>query len=407
MDSKAQEYSPFDPTRAIKIFNLLKPKLILNTYNIHIIGTNGKGSTGRFIAQSIRENKNSVLHFTSPHIFDFRERFYKNDDIISIDELLKAHIFLQQFDFIQEASYFEYATFLALILGQSCDFLVMEAGIGGEYDSTSVINYDITIFTKIGLDHKEMLGDNIEDIALTKIKAAQGEIFTHFQEQNVLSLINNLQQICTQQTQNSNKNSIKNINYLKIDDIENTCIKEYANKYNIPLFLQENLALANIVLKYIGINLLKSKLDIRGRFEILNKNIVIDVGHNEMAALATLKETKQYFNNKEFILIYNSYREKEVEKILNIFANNVKKIIIFVIDNQRIFNIRDIKEILENLHIPYEFFNPNGLKLDELSKNLIKCKNFLDLQDNYLVFGSFSLVENFLLWFKGCYDNVL
>ena len=91
MDSKAVEYAPFDYRRARNIFHKLQKFLNLNTYNIHIIGTNGKGSTGRFIAQSLWESKHSVLHFTSPHLFEFRERFYLNNDIISLESLEIAH----------------------------------------------------------------------------------------------------------------------------------------------------------------------------------------------------------------------------------------------------------------------------------------------------------------------------
>ncbi len=397
MDSKAQEYAPFEPNRVKRLFSLLKPHLILNAHNIHIIGTNGKGSTGRFITQSLWENNHSVLHFTSPHVFDFRERFYKNNDIVSSDELMEAHSFLQQFDFMEEASYFEYATFLALVLSQSCDFLVMEAGVGGEYDSTSILKYDITIFTKIGIDHKEMLGEDIESIALTKLKAAQGEIFAHFQEKEVLDLFNRLDEICKKNI--CDKNGIKHINYLQKQDIHSQDIIEYAHKFSMPSFLRENLALANIVLQYLGVKLLRSRLNIRGRFEVLQDNIIVDVGHNEMAAKATLNEAKKYFKDLPFILIYNSYKDKEIEKILTIFRNHVTKIIIFVLDNPRVLEVDNMKNKLDMLGVSYEFFNPNALKLDELSKNLIKYSGSLELKGNYLVFGGFSLVENFLMWF--------
>lgn len=403
MDSKAQEYLPFDPNRARRLFKLLKPHLRLKSYNIHIIGTNGKGSTGRFIAQSIIESNQKALHFTSPHIFDFRERFYINDGIVSFQELMLAHEYLQQFSFIQETSYFEYATFLAITLGQECDYLVMEAGIGGEFDSTSVLNYDITIFTRIGLDHKEMLGYSLESIAKTKLRAAEGVIFTHFQEAQTLKLLQNLDDILPKT--NDLKNLPLDIIYLQKSDIQQKEIQEYVKIYEIPYFLQENLGLANLVLKHLGFSLLKSRLDLSGRFEIISSNIIVDVGHNVMAARATLVATKNYFKNQPFTLIYNSYREKEVREILEIFKNDITEIIIFMVENERIMNSEEMENIVNTLSLPYAFYYPNHSSLDILPKKLIESKDILQKNKNYLVFGSFSLVERFLLWFHKRIDS--
>lgn len=399
MDSKAQEYAAFDPNRAKRLFKLLQPHLKLQSYNIHIIGTNGKGSTGRFITQSIIESNRKVLHFTSPHVFDFRERFYTNSGIVELEELIKAHLYLQQFEFIQEASYFEYATFLALAIGQDCDYLVMEAGIGGEFDSTSVLKYDMTIFTRIGLDHKEMLGNNLESIAKTKLRAAQGVIFTHFQEQETLELLQNLKNIMPKTMQKENHNAPTNIIYLQAKDMQQLALKEYIETYKIPYFLQENLSLAYLALKHIKIPLLKNRLDLAGRFEIISPNIVVDVGHNIMAASATLAAAKNYFNNKQFTLIYNSYKEKEISEILKIFKNDITEIIIFMVENQRIINAAEMQNILESISLPYVFYCPNKRKLDILPKKLIESADILQKNKNYLVFGSFSLVEHFLLWF--------
>ena len=401
MDSKAQEYVVFDPARAKRLFLLLRPYLCLNSYNIHIIGTNGKGSTGRFITQSIIESKYKVLHFTSPHVFDFRERFYTNNGIVDIQTLINAHNFLQQFSFIQEASYFEYATFLALVLGQDCEYLVMEAGVGGEFDSTSVLHYDITIFTRIGLDHKEILGSTLETIALTKLRAAQGNIFTHFQEKKVLNLIEKIKNINIQKQELGLKyNPVQNITYLCENDLHAEEVKTYNNTHKIPHFLLENLGLAFLVLKKINIPLLKGKLDIVGRFQTVSENVVVDVGHNVMAAKAALNAAKLHFNNTPFVLIYNSYKDKEIIDILNTFKENITEIIIFIVENRRIIDFNEMKNILDSMSITYSFFSPYKMKLDSLSIKLIKSKELLQHDKKYLVFGSFSLVEQFLLWFN-------
>ncbi|GAB0173376.1 Folylpolyglutamate synthase FolC [Helicobacter trogontum] len=475
MDSKAQEYAVFDPTRARRLFLLLQPYLSLNSRNIHIIGTNGKGSTGRFIAQSIIESGHKVLHFTSPHVFDFRERFYTNRGVVELKTLLEAHDFLQQFSFIHEASYFEYATFLALVLGRDCDYLVMEAGIGGEFDSTSILHYDITIFTRIGLDHKEMLGSTLESIALTKLRAAQGDIFTHFQEKEVLKLLENIKDI-GMHTQDLGLQHIpvQKVTYLCENDLYTEEIRAYSNTHQIPHFLVENLGLASLVLKKLDIPLLKGRLDLAGRFQTISPNIVVDVGHNIMAAQAAISAAKLYFNNEPFVLIYNSYKDKEIIDIISIFRDCISEIIIFMLENPRIINPNEMENILDTLgftpkyacdlksqlntnvqsdyklenkivdlnsnadqalissvskggnenlvdceysntsqpirhkndtstQICYSFFCPYAAGLDLLPKKLIESGEILQQDKKYLVFGSFSLVEQFLLWFdKNC-----
>jgi len=72
-------------------------------------------------------------------------------------------------------SYFEYLTFLAFLAFENLDYVIFEAGLGGEYDATSVVDYDLTLVTKIGLDHTAFLGETIEKIAKTKIRAIKSD----------------------------------------------------------------------------------------------------------------------------------------------------------------------------------------------------------------------------------------
>lgn len=76
-----------------------------------------------------------------------------------------------------------------MILFQKCDFIVLEAGVGGEYDATSIFERRMSIFTRIGFDHIQILGNSLEDIARTKLKVmAPIALISDEQEQNVLNL---------------------------------------------------------------------------------------------------------------------------------------------------------------------------------------------------------------------------
>ena len=361
---KGQEYKKFDPNRAKNIYARLKENLKIPK-TIQIIGTNGKGSSGRFLTLALLQKGYKALHFTSPHIFRFNERFYKNGNVISDEDLLGAHRYLMQFDFMKNASYFEYATFLALILAIDVDYLILEAGVGGEYDSTSVVERDLVLFTMIDFDHQEMLGYSIESIAKTKLNAMQNTAILGIQKNHIVQDIA------------KNIAVLKNVNLYILDSILDSAL-DYTNKHNLPNFLAQNLSLALKALEILKIDFdisLLPPLDLMGRFQKIKDNIIIDVGHNKSAA-SVIKEN---LKNKKVILVYNSYIQKDIKEILNILKNHILRLEIIDIDNNpRIIEKKDLIEILKALEIPYSDFRG------------------IDKNNNYLVFGSFSVVERFM-----------
>lgn len=367
LEKKGIEYAPFDPNRAKNIYKKLIPHIKQPFKAIHIVGTNGKGSTGRFITLGLLQAQKKVLHFTSPHLFEFTERFYKNGKIIDEYSLEQAHIFLQQFEFISECSYFEYATFLALVLSQDVDFLILEAGVGGEYDSTSVVPREISVFTPIGLDHQEMLGDTLEAITRTKINSIAPNAFLSFQPSDIIKSI--AQKIAKE----------KKSNLFFIDENLPEDILKYTYQYDMPKFLAHNLHTALEVLKFINIPIEMNnfpKLDLIGRCQKICSNITIDVGHNENAA----KELANVFKNKQVILVYNTYKEKDIFSILKTLKPIIKQILIIEVSNPRIIEETKLKDIINTFKIASEKFS-----YDKLSE-----------KEEYLVFGSFSVVEKFL-----------
>lgn len=371
MQQKGQEYRTIDRKRAKNIYAKLQSHLTLPKYIIQILGTNGKGSTGRFISLLLMQNNASLLHFTSPHIFSFNERFYKNGEIISQDELLKAHNFLQTFDFMKDCSYFEYATFLALVLSQKLDYLILEAGVGGELDSTSVVKRDMCVFTVIDFDHEEILGESIEEIATTKLNAT-------FYPTKTKAMILGIQKHKIVESLAKNIAESHKIKFHTIKNAKLPAITSYLSKHNLASFLQDNLALALKTIEILGLKYdLQSlkKLDLMGRFQQIAPNIIIDVGHNQNAANAI----KKLLTTKKVILVYNSYFQKDIFSILSILKDNIKCVEILRIDgNPRIIKQEILEQILASLGIAYKNFT----RIEE------------DMQ--YLVFGSFSVVETFM-----------
>lgn len=137
---------------------------------IHIAGTNGKGSVASIFESILMECGYSVGKFTSPHLYDFRERFHINKH--KIDQEFVAEFISEHRQYIKDTrtTFFETCTGLAfeMFRRHKVDFAVVEVGLGGRLDATTLVNPDLTVITGIAKDHTKTLGDTIEKIAFEK-----------------------------------------------------------------------------------------------------------------------------------------------------------------------------------------------------------------------------------------------
>ena len=140
---------------------------------VHVVGTNGKGSTAAMLASILRASGYRTGLFTSPYVLCFRERMQIDNEMISEEELaavtaqVRPHAEAMQ----DRPTEFELICAVALcwFAQKDCDIVVLEAGMGGAYDATNAIPApEAAVFTNIGLDHTEYLGDTVEQIAETK-----------------------------------------------------------------------------------------------------------------------------------------------------------------------------------------------------------------------------------------------
>ena len=139
---------------------------------IHIVGTNGKGSTAAFAEAVGRENGLKIGLFTSPHFLDFRERALVDCQSPEESEWLAAANRVMSAGG-SDLTYFEFMTAcaIALFADKRVDWAVMEAGLGGTYDATRALPARVVLVTKIGLDHTRVLGESISEIAADKAGA--------------------------------------------------------------------------------------------------------------------------------------------------------------------------------------------------------------------------------------------
>ena len=143
---------------------------------IHVAGTNGKGTVCSFLASVLKEAGYKTGLYTSPYIVDFRERIRIDGEMISEEELEQVtasvrseiealrneDVIITEFEAVTAAAFLYYKN-------AGCDFVVLETGLGGRFDATNVIERPLaSVITSISLDHVNILGNTISDIAYEK-----------------------------------------------------------------------------------------------------------------------------------------------------------------------------------------------------------------------------------------------
>lgn len=161
---------------------------------IHIAGTNGKGSVSAFLCAILKEAGLRTGMFCSPHLIDFRERIRVDGRMIPKADAGRLGAGLLAQDFGVQPTMFDYCLAMALLYfkEQQCDVIVLETGLGGRLDSTNAVGVpEVSVITKIGYDHTEVLGDTLEAIAAEKagIIKPGTTLVTESQEAAVLPVI--------------------------------------------------------------------------------------------------------------------------------------------------------------------------------------------------------------------------
>jgi len=368
-------YTKFDPNRIVKAYKLIEDS-IKHPERVQLIGTNGKGSTGRTIAYLAYKSGLSVGHFSSPHILNFKERFWLDGKFVDAETLEIAHNKL--FELLgeivaQSLSYFEYQALLAFTLFENCDLQVIETGLGGEYDATSVANYELTTVVPIGYDHSDFLGNTIEDIATTKLKAMAKRALIAKQSNHKVyeiakSIAKNKKSKLYFYEELIEKEEIK----LRKNEIEKIAKERAWAEYLTENILNATLALDILNINYSINDLMNLKLF--GRFYKLLPNVRIDVGHNPLAAKVIEKALK-----RKVTLIFNILSDKNAREVLKILKPKIESIKIIKLKTQRATELKELEALIKDLQIDFSYFNGK-----------------LDSEKEYLVFGSFYVVEEFL-----------
>jgi len=141
---------------------------------IHVAGTNGKGLTAAMICKLLEFQGFSSGCYTSPHLVDIRERITLNGKFVSESEFARSASrvlkIAKDYKGTPYLSYFDILTAVAFNVFLNCkmEWVVLETGLGGRADSTNVTDKELCVLTRIGLDHLDVLGSNLKQIASEK-----------------------------------------------------------------------------------------------------------------------------------------------------------------------------------------------------------------------------------------------
>ncbi len=151
---------------ALERMGLARPESVM----VHVVGTNGKGSTSGFLDALARAHGLKTGLYLSPHLVNVRERIRIGGRILSENSWL--HAANEVLDACADIglTYFELLTVMALHLFRAAglDLVILEAGLGGTHDATSAMPADLVVMTPVGLDHEAVLGPTLDDIARDK-----------------------------------------------------------------------------------------------------------------------------------------------------------------------------------------------------------------------------------------------
>ena len=285
----------------------------LKTETIHVAGTNGKGSTCSFIASLLTEKGEKVGLFTSPHIFDFKERIRINGTKISEEEVVSFCNQLKEIKLPFQPSFFEITFAMAMhhFARNNCTYAIIETGLGGRLDATNVITPLISIITNISLDHQNFLGNTIEAIATEKAGIIKNKVPVFVAEESSIT-----KEIFV------NTANVKNTQVTFLTPSQKVHQQLASYQQTNPQTALQAIAIIDIHPTEHEITSAITKLyqntGLFGRFQEINSSprIIIDASHNEGGIKILLKELEQTPHEK-LKFIVGSSGDKDLKKLIS------------------------------------------------------------------------------------------
>ena len=333
---------------------------------IHVAGTNGKGSVCSCLSSVLIKAGYKTGLYTSPYINVFNERMQVNGYMISDDVLCELTEYIKPFaDSMKDdpPTEFELITALAMeyFARENCDIVVLEVGMGGELDSTNVIDTpEAAVIMAIDLDHTSFLGSTVEEVAQAKagiIKKA-GDVITYEQQKSVEEVFRQKCLEVNATLQSADFSYLSNIrtsldyvtfDYRDFKDINLGLVGVYQPK-NACVAIETCLVLQKKGYHITKENIYDGLRDVKwaGRFEILGKNpvFVLDGAHNPHGMAGTTESLKRHFDGRKIHFLVGAMADKDVKGMMSMLLPLADDFIAVRPDNDRAMSAENLKNLL-------------------------------------------------------------
>lgn len=321
---------------------------------VHIAGTNGKGSTAAMTASILQKAGYRTGLYTSPYIYRFHERIQVDGQQISDEDLVAVTEYVKPLADSMEESPTEFELVCCIAFEyfkrKQCDIVVLEVGMGGEFDATNVIRApEVAVITNIGLDHTDYLGSTVEEIALTKagIFKEGGNAVIYRAAPSVEAVFESVCREKHVQLRKADFEGLKLVSH-SLEGQEFDCGSRKGLK--LPLLGDHQLHNAAVVLEVADTliskgwhiteqNIYDGIRDVSwpGRFDIVGHDplFIIDGGHNPQCIEALVKNIQDYLQGKTVIALTGVLADKDYADMYQPVMPLVQQFVCITPDNPR------------------------------------------------------------------------
>jgi dihydrofolate synthase/folylpolyglutamate synthase len=355
---------------------------------IHIGGTNGKGSTSNMLASVLQEQGYKVGLYNSPHLIDFTERIKINGENCDKEFVFNFIKKLRNLPEEIKPSFFEFTTIMAFeyFYKKKVDFAIIEVGLGGRLDSTNIIKPLVSAITNVDLDHQNILGETLEEIATEKAGIVKQNIPIISGDER--DLVKNIIQ------QKAIQNHSEFIDATRISTDLPTDLKGNYQKKNIRvvLALVEELRKQNIKISENSVE--KGLMNVHqntkfiGRWFQFSENplIICDTAHNQAGLEMVFAQLNDIEKHKHIVLGF--VNDKKIDEVLKILPKNAQYYFVKPAIN-RGRSPKEYEDLLISAKINFQIFETVDAGFQAAK---IKCKP----EEMILVGGSNFVVGEFL-----------
>ncbi len=400
---------------------------------IHIVGTNGKTSTTKMVSSILRSQGIRTGYHISPHIDSYTERMWIDGKDLSekkftetFNEIYPVILEVNKMDLGGPVTQFEIISAMAFKLAENenIEVMALEVGMGGRWDATNIADSKVVGLTGVSLEHTEILGKTIRDIALEKVEVIKENalVATTSSNKEVLKILRDKAEktgsglflygkdFYIQKKKNMGLNGwsldIKGIN----DTYKNLTLP-LLGQYQ-PLNLSLAITLAELYLgtreKKIDEEKLRrdiSGIRVKGRLEIIRKNpmVILDAGHNPEGTENFVKNISYYFGKKKKIIIFAVLKDKDYESMVGRIIGISDVLILTSSLSARSLSVDRLEKVVKEKIklLKNKACRPARLyKVDTIENSIKFALKISTINDIICITGSITNLENIVCKYK-------